>query len=70
MIYPDGIIGNDSEVAFRLSGSYRLPYEFTLAGLLVSNGGYPFVSSYNITRAIAASAGWTSAVVATSATRQ
>ena len=25
--YPRGIIGNDSEVAFRLSGSYRLPWE-------------------------------------------
>jgi outer membrane receptor protein involved in Fe transport len=59
LIYPNGIIGNDSEVAFRLSGSYRLPYEFTLSGSLVSNGGYPFVSTYNVTRAIAASAGVT-----------
>jgi hypothetical protein len=53
VIYPRGIIGNDSTVGFRMSGSYVLPYDFTLAGSLVSNGGYPFVSSYNVTRAIA-----------------
>jgi hypothetical protein len=53
VIYPTGIIGNDSTVGFRMSGSYVLPYDFTLAGSLVSNGGYPYVSSYNVTRAIA-----------------
>jgi hypothetical protein len=57
VIYPEGIIGNDSTVAFRMSGSYRLPYEFTLAGSLVSNGGYPYVSTYNVTRAIATAHG-------------
>ena len=53
VIYPRGIIGNDSTVGFRMSGSYVLPYDFTLAGSVVSNGGYPYVSSYNVTRAIA-----------------
>jgi hypothetical protein len=57
LIYPRGVIGNDSTVGFRMSGSYRLPYEFTLAGSLVSNGGYPFVSAYNVTRAIATAHG-------------
>jgi hypothetical protein len=58
-LYPRGIIGNDSEVGFRLSGSYRLPYEFTLAGSVVSNGGYPYVSSYNVTPAVASAHGVT-----------
>jgi hypothetical protein len=53
LVYPRGIIGNDSTVGFRMSGSYRMPYDVTLAGSLVSNGGYPYVSSYNVTRAIA-----------------
>ena len=50
-LYPNGIIGNDSPVAFRLSGSYRAPYEIQIAGSLVSNTGYPFVSTYSVTRA-------------------
>ncbi len=56
-LYPQGIIGNDSKVGFRLSGTYRLPYEIGLAGSMVSNSGYPFVSTYNVTRALAAAAG-------------
>jgi hypothetical protein len=56
-LYPRGIIGNDSKVGFRMSGTYRLPYEIGLAGSVVSNTGYPFVSTYNVTRAIAAAHG-------------
>ncbi len=56
-VYPDGIIGNDSEIAFRLSGSYELPYAITVAGSLVANGGYPFQSTYQITRAFATTQG-------------
>ena len=55
--YTNGIVGNDSLVAFRLSGSYRAPYEINVAGSLVSNTGYPFVSTYSVTRAAAAAAG-------------
>jgi len=55
VIYPQATLGNDSKVGFRLSGSYRLPYEFTIAGSVLANGGYPFVSTYNLTRAQAAS---------------
>jgi hypothetical protein len=57
-LYESGLIGNDSTVGFRLSGSYRLPYEFMLAGSLVSNTGYPFQSTYNVTRAIAVANGF------------
>ena len=55
--YTNGIVGNDSLVAFRLSGSYRAPYEINVAGSLVSNTGYPFVSTYSVTRAAATAAG-------------
>jgi hypothetical protein len=59
IVYPRGIIGNDSEVGFRLSGSYRLPWEVSLAGSLVANSGYPYVSTYSLTRANAARQGIT-----------
>jgi hypothetical protein len=52
--FSNGIIGNDSEVAFRLSGSYRLPWSIDLAGSLISNSGYPYVSTYSLSRAAAA----------------
>ena len=54
--FSNGIIGNDSEVAFRLSGSYRLPGAVSLAGTLISNSGYPYVSTYSVTRASVAPA--------------
>ncbi len=53
-LFPRGIIGNDSEVALRLSGSYLFPKGINLAGSLISNTGYPYVSTYQITRAAAA----------------
>src|SRR3954447_14833617 len=46
--FSNGIVGNDSEVAFRLSGSYRLPKSIDLAGSLISNSGYPYVSTYSL----------------------
>ena len=57
--FPDGIIGSDSQVAFRLSGSYTLPWDINLAGTLISNSGYPYVSTASVTRAQAAAAGVT-----------
>jgi hypothetical protein len=58
LVYPDGIVGNDSPVSFKMSGSYNnLPGGINLAGSLLSNSGYPYVSNYNVTRAIAAAAG-------------
>jgi hypothetical protein len=58
-LFPEGIIGNDSELAFRLSGSYTLPWDVSLAGSLISNNGYPYVSYFAVTRAQAATAGVT-----------
>src|SRR5262245_10214781 len=59
IIFDEGTIGNDSEVALRLSGSYRMPWDISLAGSLVSNNGYPVVTTYNVTRAYAATFGHT-----------
>jgi hypothetical protein len=53
-IHPTGIIGNDSPIAFRLSGSYDVYKEIRIAGSLVANSGYPYQSTYQITRAGAA----------------
>jgi len=56
-LYPRGVIGNDSEKALRLSGSYELPFAINFAGSLIANNGYPYVSTYSVTRALAAQAG-------------
>jgi hypothetical protein len=57
--FPKGIIGNDSEQAFRLSGSYMLPLDINVSGSMVANNGYPYVSTFNLTRAAAAAQGIT-----------
>ncbi len=56
---PKGIIGNDSETAFRLSGSYVLPWDISVAGSVIANNGYPYQSTFNVTRAAAATVGTT-----------
>jgi hypothetical protein len=58
-LYNQGIVGNDSEVAFRLSGIYHAPWDVIISGSLIANGGYPYVSTYSVTRAAAAAAGVT-----------
>ena len=55
--FPKGIVGNDSEQAFRLSGSYTLPFDINLSGSMVANNGYPYISTYSLTRAVAATQG-------------
>jgi len=56
-LYPNGIVGNDSQWAFRLSGSYHLPYDFSFAGTLISNQGYPYVSTFSVSKTLAATQG-------------
>jgi hypothetical protein len=51
LVNRSGIVGNDSKVAFRMLGSYNAPGNVLVAGSLISNGGYPFVSTYSVTRA-------------------
>jgi hypothetical protein len=55
-LFDNGVIGNDSKVAFRLSGSYLAPGDVSIAGTMLSNGGYPYYSSYVVTRASVAPA--------------
>jgi len=52
-----GIVGNDSKVGCRASGSYEFPKAINLAASVISNGGYPYQSSFAITRALAAAQG-------------
>ncbi len=54
---PTGIVGNDSKVGFRASGSYEFPKAINFAASVVSNGGYPYQSTFAITRALAAAQG-------------
>ena len=44
-------------IAFDQLGSYELPYKIGIAGTLVSNSGYPYISTYSLSRATAAAAG-------------
>jgi hypothetical protein len=50
--FPDGIVGDDSKYALRVAGSYILPYGITASGSWIWNQGYPYQSTYTITRAI------------------
>src|SRR5262249_44640778 len=45
-LFNDGIIGNDSDLAFRLSGTYQAPGSVNVSGSLLSNRGYPYYSSF------------------------
>jgi len=56
-IRPKGILGNDSPVGFRMSGSYEFPLAINVAGSVIANSGYPYQSTYQITRAGAAAQG-------------
>jgi carboxypeptidase family protein/TonB-dependent receptor-like protein len=51
LTYGNGIVGNDSPVAFRLSGSYQAPWNLLVAGTLISNSGFPYISTYSVTKA-------------------
>jgi len=57
-LYPEGIIGNDSNNAFRLSGSYTLPWEINLAGSMIANSGYSYQSTVSVSRAAALAQGF------------
>jgi hypothetical protein len=51
-IFSNGIASQyDETYAFHLSGSYQMPGDVVLAGSFVSNTGFPYVSSYTVTRA-------------------
>lgn len=49
--FSTGYVGYDTPVAFRLSGSYQAPWGIQLAGTLSANSGYPYMSTYTVTKA-------------------
>jgi hypothetical protein len=51
-LFPNGVIGDDSKYAFRLAGSYRMPGDVVVAGSFIANQGYPYISTYSVTRKI------------------
>ena len=50
--FANGIVGYDSKYAFRLAGSYIIPGDVTVAGSLISNGGFPYTSTYTVNRSL------------------
>ena len=50
--FTNGIVGNDSTWALRVSGGYQLPWAINLSAALVANQGYPYVSTFAVTRAL------------------
>jgi len=54
-LYQKGVVGLDTKVGFRLSGSYLAPGDVLVAGSLTSNTGGAYVSTVNLTRAAVAS---------------
>jgi hypothetical protein len=50
--FPEGIEGTDSAYAFRLSGSYIGPFDINVSGSFILNDGYPYQSSYAVTRTV------------------
>jgi len=54
-LYSNGVVGLDTKVGFRVSGSYQLPGDLLIAGSLISNSGGAYISTYNASRAAVAS---------------
>jgi hypothetical protein len=50
--YANGIVGNDSNWAFRLSGSYQMPWSINFAATFVANQGYPLISTFSVNRTL------------------
>jgi hypothetical protein len=48
--HPTGIVGNDSKYSMKVSGTYVFPYNISISGSLLWNQGYPYVSTFNVTR--------------------
>ncbi len=50
--FTNGIVGNDSAWALRVSGGYQFPLAINLSAALVANQGYPYVTTFAVTRAL------------------
>lgn len=53
LIFPEGIVGNDSKYSIKLAGSYLIPWgDVMVSGSLLRNQGYPYSSSFSVTRTV------------------
>jgi len=43
-------VGDQSKYSFKASGSYTAPWDVTIAGAFLYNNGYPYQSTYSVTR--------------------
>ncbi len=50
--FQNGAVGNDATYQWRLSGSYVLPGDVSIAGSLVSNTGFPRQIAYTVTKSV------------------
>jgi hypothetical protein len=50
--FPQGIVGDDSKYALRVAGSVLLPWDVNFSGTFIANEGYPFQSTYSVTRTV------------------
>jgi hypothetical protein len=53
LVFPEGIVGNDSRYSAKVAGSYLIPWgDVMVSGSLLRNQGYPYTSSYSVTRTV------------------
>jgi len=50
LIFPTGFVGDQGKWAFKVSGSYEAPWRLNFSGNVMYNNGYPYQSTYTITR--------------------
>src|SRR5258708_38809284 len=50
--FTNGIVGNDSAWALRVSGGYQFPLAVNLSAALGANQGYPYVTTFAGPRAL------------------
>jgi hypothetical protein len=51
-IYQQGTVGDNSKYSFKASGSYIGPWDITASGAFLYNNGYPYQSTYSVTRSV------------------
>jgi hypothetical protein len=53
LVFPEGIVGNDSKYSIKVAGSYLVPWgDVMVSGSLLRNQGYPYTSSFSVTRTV------------------
>lgn len=52
LINQQGRVGNDSEYSVKVSGTYMAPLDIQIGASLLVNNGYPYQSTYAVTRSV------------------